>query len=344
MPKQEAATQGKLPLSAILSLVLRLGLGGIFIASGAAKLAHLEQFYLTAQGYKILTPELIQLYAGWLPWLEILAGTCLIAGLFSRAGAILTSLLLGSFLVALGWVLLRGDAIDCGCFLGGGPSKPVTWELWFRDLAMLAGSLALLKLKPDPWRLDALLQNRAAWKQAGAVILTLYCLTTGMMAVNSKTPEPPPPPPPAMQTLLPDGSSAPPFELKDLDGKSIALSDFRDQKLVLLEFFATWCPHCQHSVPMLNKLQKTYAKQLQVLAINAGDTQGTPSTAPAFQQQFHIAYPILDSPSSQLLNMYHISGFPTFYLVDKRGNIIWSHAGTLDRRNEAVIKKALRQS
>lgn len=340
-PELAKSVMSQLSVASILSLVLRLGLGGIFVASGVAKLAHLEQFYLTAQGYKMLTPELIQLYAGWLPWLEILAGASLILGLFTRFGAMLASLLLGSFLIALGWVLLRGEAIECGCFLGGGPSKPVTWELWGRDLMMLAGSLSLLKLRPDSWRLDALLQDRAIWKQASTALAVVYCLITGMMAVNSKTPEPPAQPPQAMQALLPEGAMAPAFKLKDLNGKKVALSNFRHRKVVLLEFFATWCPHCQHSVPMLNAWRQTYANKLQILAINAGDTTGTPSTAAAFQQQFKVLYPILDFPAPRLLDAYHIAGFPTFYLVDKTGKIVWSHAGIVDSTHEARIKKAI---
>lgn len=329
----------KAQLYSIVSLLLRLVLGGIFLSSGLEKLSHLELFYTTAQGYKILTPELIQVYAGWLPWLEILAGVCLILGLFTRFAAGLAALLLTSFLIAVGMVLLRGDAVDCGCFLGGAKASPVSWELWFRDLLLLAGAGIIMTFNPNRWRLDALIQNKSTWKTAITVVLTLYCVGTGILAVNSETPKPPPAPL-AMPPLLSEGTQAPDFQLKDLKGQSVSLSEYTGKQPVLIEFFATWCPHCQHSVPLLKSLQKS--KNLKILTINAGDTEGTPSTAAAFQQQYHISYPILDHPSTELLNAYHISGFPTFYLIDTSGKIVWSHAGALDKTQYRYIRSQAR--
>lgn len=325
---------------AVVSLVLRIVLGGIFLTSGIQKLGNLDLFYQTAQGYKILTPELIQVYAGALPWLEILGGLTLLLGIFTRYAAYLLSLLLISFLIALGIVLVRGDAIECGCFLGGGPSSPVTWDLWFRDLLMLAGTLIVAFINSKSWTLDAVMEKRPTLKTVVIAVVSIFALGTAVAAIVSEVPKPPPTPPtppPPLQA----GSMAPDFSLRDLEGKTVTLQEFHGKKNVLLEVFASWCPHCQHSVPALKQLQQAYPDQLQILAINAGDQPGTPSTGKAFQQQYQITYPILEKPSMELMNAYHVSGFPTIYLIDRSGKIVWNHVGTLDEPSASQIKANL---
>lgn len=323
-----------------LTVLIRLVLGGIFLSSGSQKLVHLDLFYQTAQGYHFLTPALTQLYAGWLPWLEILAGTLLLIGLFRRFSVILTGLLLLSFLIAIGWVLFRGETVDCGCFLGGSQASPVTWELWIRDLFLLAAATFLVWVKPFPWSLDGLLQQKNLWKKMGVGLVVTYLLVTGVLAFNSQIPVPPSTA--EVQPLLPVGTKAPDFNLPDLDGHIVRLKDFYNQKSVLIEVFATWCPHCQHSVPLLKKLQNAQPNTLQILAMNAGDPLDKPSTGPAFRQYFKVTYPILERPSMALMNLYHVSGFPTFYLIGKDGKIAWTHVGTLDEKTLVQLESVLR--
>lgn len=324
----------------VLTGLLRVGLGGIFLSSGWEKLTHLALFYQTAQGYKILTPELTQIYAGWLPWLEILAGAMLLLGVFRRFSVGLIALLLLSFLIALAWVLLRGDTVDCGCFLGGSQASPVTWELWLRDLFLLMASAYLWWVKSFPWSLDQIFQTKTALKKAGAGLVIAYLLITGTLAFNSKIPAPPSTA--EIQPLLPVGTMAPDFSLPDLEGKTVRLHSFRNQRSVLIEIFATWCPHCQHSVPLLEKLRQSHSDHLKILAINAGDPLDKPSSALAFQQFFKATYTILDRPSRALMDLYRVSSFPTFYLIGKDGRIIWTHMGTLDEKTGLELEKALK--
>lgn len=323
-----------------LMIVLRLVLGGIFLSSGYAKLAHLDLFYQSAQGYQILTPELTQLYAGALPWLEMLAGACLLLGLWTRFAAILTANLLITFLMAIGWVLVTGKAADCGCFLGGTQPSPVTWDLWLRDLLMLAGAVLAALISANPWSLDSLLQNKGGLKKATLVLIGLYGLVVGGIAINSKIPEKPPAPPVTLPPLQ-EGAVAPEFTLKDLDEHPVSLKDFRNRKMVLLEFFATWCPHCQHSVSALKALHQNHAAKLQVLAVNAGDQANSPSTAFAFRQYYQISYPILERPAKPMLDAYQVSGFPTMYLIDRQGKVVWNHVGALDSLSAEQVEQRL---
>lgn len=326
-------------VSTTLVTALRVLLGGVFLSSGWQKLDNLQLFYQTAQGYKILTPELTQLYAGWLPWLEILAGALLLLGLFRRFAAGLLGALLLSFLIALGWVLFRGETVHCGCFLGGSQASPVTWELWFRDLFLLIAAGYLVWVKSIPWSLDALLERKPLLKKAAVVIVLAVLSVTGLEAFNSKVP---PPPTAGIRPLLPVGTFAPDFQLPDTSGTVVSLQSFRNRQQVLIEIFATWCPHCQHSVPLLNQLQESRLDSLKVLAINAGDPLDKPSTALAFKLYFKADYTILDRPSQGLMNLYQISSFPTFYLIGKDGRILWMHMGTLDEKTARELERHLR--
>lgn len=144
--------------------------------------------------------------------------------------------------------------------------------------------------------------------------------------------------------LLPVESVAPDFSLTDTKGKRITLSEYQNRKLVLLEFLSTRCSHCIASISTLKMLQQEFPNQLQILAVNAGDDPSKPSTAKAFQQKYSITYPILDQPASNLMEQYRVSGFPTFYLIDKHGHIAWSQMGTLDYEGYEAISQKLKRS
>ncbi len=115
-----------------INLVLRLILGGIFLASAVAKISNvqvshyhvtqfsyapdLKQFAQDVTNYHVPPRELANLVAITLPWIELLAGGLLIAGLWKRASALVITALMIVFLAAIGWALAHGYDIRCGCF------------------------------------------------------------------------------------------------------------------------------------------------------------------------------------------------------------------------------------
>ncbi len=166
----------------------------------------------------------------------------------------------------------------------------------------------------------------------------------------SQTPAPSPPPQPEtgapqetpqLPPMLEPGTPAPDFTLTGLDGKTYSLKDYRGKKMVLVEIFATWCPHCQHSVEYLNQLEQENGDQLKILALNAGDKPDEPSTALPFKEETGAKYTILDDAPMSLVQEYKASGIPTMYLVDKQGIIRWAHMGTVDDATLAQIRKHL---
>jgi len=141
-------------------------------------------------------------------------------------------------------------------------------------------------------------------------------------------------PSPNNATLLKPGAKAPAFSLKTPQGDSVSLSDYAG-KALLIEFFATSCPHCQAEAPHLHGLYKTLdTTREQMVSINA-DSEGAPSVY-AFHRYFGLSYPALLDPGRQagswhspggpgpITDAYHIEGYPTFYVIAPDGTVHWA--------------------
>ena len=100
-----------------LTLATRVGLGGIFIFSGIAKMPYLDRFAWSVNEYGILPHSLADAYAYSLPALEVALGILLLVGLFSRFSAFISIFVVLSFIIANSVALAQGDTIPyCGCF------------------------------------------------------------------------------------------------------------------------------------------------------------------------------------------------------------------------------------
>lgn len=99
-----------------LTVRVQIALGAIFVAAALPKIADPPSFAHMIYNYRLLPGVAINLMALVMPWIELLSGLALILGLWRRAAAALTGVLLATFIVAIGINLARGHAIDCGCF------------------------------------------------------------------------------------------------------------------------------------------------------------------------------------------------------------------------------------
>ena len=115
------------------------------------------------------------------------------------------------------------------------------------------------------------------------------------------------------------GSVSPAFQLIDLNGNQITLSDYRG-KVVLLNFWATWCAPCRVEMPAMETLYQDLQKEgLEVLAISI-DPQGIVVTRP-FQEAMGLTFPILHDSEYRVGAAYGARTLPMTYLIDREGLI-----------------------
>ncbi|HYM34417.1 MAG TPA: TlpA disulfide reductase family protein [Steroidobacteraceae bacterium] len=133
--------------------------------------------------------------------------------------------------------------------------------------------------------------------------------------------------------------SAPDFSRADLNGKTVHLADYRG-KLVLLNFWATWCAPCREEMPQFSEWQREYgAKGLQVIGVSMDD-----DAAPVkeFIAQRPVTYPILMGDAKLGESFGGVLGLPTSYLIDPQGRIVTRYRGESNlKKMEAEIKSLL---
>ena len=136
------------------------------------------------------------------------------------------------------------------------------------------------------------------------------------------------------------GGPAPGFELKDLAGKNVRLSDFRG-KVVLLNFWATWCPPCKEEMPWFVDLQRRYGAQgLQVIGV-AMDDSGEKAIA-SFVQKLGVNYPVLLGKESTARAYGDVQFLPDTFYIGRDGKIVSHVQGLINRKEiEETVKKAL---
>jgi len=114
------------------------------------------------------------------------------------------------------------------------------------------------------------------------------------------------------------GATAPDFALQGLDGKPVALKDLRG-KVVVLNFWATWCPPCRAEMAALNQMQQDLADRgLVVLGVNQMEA---PQTVQRFMQQQGLRFPIALDSLGSASQAYRVSALPTTYFIDRNGII-----------------------
>lgn len=128
---------------------------------------------------------------------------------------------------------------------------------------------------------------------------------------------------------------APDFVLKDIEGKDIQLSRYKG-KIVVLEFWATWCPPCKETIPELIALQKRYAgKGVVVLGVSIDEGGDLIPKLSAFSKKNKINYPILIG-NEEVSRAYGVISIPATVLIGRDNKIITSYKGYVDNL-EALI-------
>jgi len=145
---------------AVIALLARLYLGGLFVHASWHKILHPHTFALDVATYQILPLVLVNLFALVLPWVELLSGIMLIVGFRTRAASLLVTGMMVMFMVALGSALARGLNMSCGCFASD-EADLISWRTMFRDAAWLALAVYVLLCDRRPLGVDRMLESRS---------------------------------------------------------------------------------------------------------------------------------------------------------------------------------------
>lgn len=131
------------------------------------------------------------------------------------------------------------------------------------------------------------------------------------------------------------GNPAPGFTLKDLGGREVKLADLRG-KVVVLNFWATWCPPCREEIPSMMRLNQAMAgKPFQMLAVSVDE--GGKGAVEAFFKQSGAMLPALLDTDQAVSKRYGLTGVPETFVIDKKGVILKKVIGAIDWSDPAVI-------
>ncbi len=132
------------------------------------------------------------------------------------------------------------------------------------------------------------------------------------------------------------GKPAPNFTLRTLEGKEVSLSDLRG-KIVLVNFWATWCPPCREEMPLFEEVYRKYKdKGFEILAVS---TDTSAEAVRKFVKEFKVSFPVL-MDDGKVSTSYGIQGLPTSFLIDREGKVIKIRLGKY-REVEKDVKEAL---
>lgn len=127
---------------------------------------------------------------------------------------------------------------------------------------------------------------------------------------------------------------APDFALITLEGKTVRLSEFRGQKVVLINFWATWCPPCRLEMPTMQQIYSEYkAKGFEILAVNI--EPDAKQAISDFVKELRLTFPILLDPDMKVTRKFRVIGLPVSVLIDRQGIIRAKMIGYHDWTNRA---------
>jgi len=123
------------------------------------------------------------------------------------------------------------------------------------------------------------------------------------------------------------GNLAPDFSVTDIDGKKLSLSDYRG-KVVLLDFWATWCSPCREEIPHFVEMQNKYGPQgFQVIGISMDDDA---KPVREFYQKYNLNYPVAIGDDKLADRFGGVLGLPVNFIIDRQGRISKKYLGATE--------------
>ena len=162
-----------------------------------------------------------------------------------------------------------------------------------------------------------------------SVRLLLACALCGALALSRAD---------APGPLIPlaDQAPAPDFALTDVDGRTWRLDDYRGRVLII-NFWATWCPPCRAEMPSMQRVQARLARDgIALVAISVGDDA---RAIRAFLAEVPVTFPLPMDPDSRIAQRYPMIGLPTTFVVDRAGRLVYSLTGQQEWDDPAFLEQ-----
>ena len=180
--------------------------------------------------------------------------------------------------------------------------------------------------------MDSRRQRRNRWRLALALVVSLGVIAC-LGHVQERFAEQAPAGGPASATPVQEHPPAPDFTLATLSGTSLSLAELRG-KVVLLNFWATWCVPCRKEMPAIEALYQRYKDRgLEVVAISLDKLAAAP--VEAFMKEVGATYRVALDPSWDTARTYGVRGLPATFLLDRAGNVVLRELGERDWMEEA---------
>lgn len=143
-------------------------------------------------------------------------------------------------------------------------------------------------------------------------------------------------------TPIPNTPMAPDFTLDDLNGDAHSLSDYRG-RVVILNFWATWCPPCRREMPSMERAWQQLKKHdVVMLAVDVGEDLDTVYT---FLADYPVSFPLLLDEQAEVVRKFPVRGLPTSYVIDPEGRLVYQAIGGREWDEPELLEKvrALRE-
>ncbi len=136
-----------------------------------------------------------------------------------------------------------------------------------------------------------------------------------------------------------NAGQVPDFSLKTMEGASYKLSEHLGKKVILIEFWATWCKPCKKFMKKLNLIHQEYRDKIDVLAISTDDASAFPRVESYIKGKGY-GFTVLLDPAGRVVRVFNPSQkIPFTLIIDKNGKIVFTHTGYMPGYEKEVIKQ-----
>ena len=344
--------------SSVLSIVLRIILGGLFILSGIMKFLDLNGFEKVVREFHVLAFNYVDIFVVTLPAIELICGICVLIGLFMEPAVLLIMAMLTAFIAVSLPFVNTNQISECGCF-GGLFTSEVGIELIIRNILLIIAAIVLYYYKKHPVSLYGMLSRKDTHDvpEGGDKLnkiklheLILYIVVLGLVvemtvvlkqirSLRGKTEF-------AISLVqsmpresLAQGDTAAVFSATDLYGNQHLIDYKNPEEKTLFYVFGTKCPICLKNLENWDEVADTVeSAPVRIYGLTMDSLHKTVEFISKNGFRYHVLIP---DDSKAFLKSYKTYGVPQTILISKQGIV---EEITLGMLSEEKIKKIIEKA